>query len=107
MSMWYGYVVWVCGMGMWYGYEVWLGMWSGYVVWVCGLAGYVVWVCGLGMKSGWVWVYGYVVWVCGRRLLGHVCHEHTQKLQFHDLRSGPLKRRAKHALAGCGFPENR
>ena len=30
-----------------------------------------------------------------------------QELQFHDLRSGPLERRAMHALAGCGFFENR
>ena len=78
----------LCGLGMWSGYVV--GYVVVYVVWVCGLcmwSGYVVWICGLGMWSG------YVVWV---RLLGHVYHEYTQQeLQFHDLRSGPLKRRAK------------
>ena len=47
--MWYGCVVWLCGMVVWYGCVVWFCgtvMWYGCVVWLCVMVvwfGCVVW----------------------------------------------------------------
>ena len=54
MVVWFGCVVWLCGL------VVWFGWWFGCVVWLCGLVvwfGCVVWLCG--------WLFG----GCCRRLV--------------------------------------
>jgi hypothetical protein len=91
LGVWFGYLLWGCGLGMCSGGVVWvvdLGVWFWYLLWGCGLDicsggvvwvvalgvwfGYLLWGCGLGSCSGGaVWVFalgvwfGYLLWGCG------------------------------------------